>query len=406
MAEQLPSLYTFGQVQVDTSSLAALQGKLLAKEQAKQEALNKYFEKQMASLSKEGLYEKDVEPYEKKIANLKTKWNENKQDILKGGKAKSDFDNEFESIKNFIYKSKENKKNLTEAYKLQREGKLGTDDDMNVIRAMETSQDDPLGYKPDGTRYGWKDFSEYVPPFDDKQRGTYFKTIEGYTSDPAATGKVVKKKNAAGDIEEFSEIKYSDNQLREMIDGAVISLPSSKIPYTFYQQLSRNPTDPRFVRLKEAWDNSKLYPGDEMDTPEDLAKADIIREYYGKIIERPVKTIQMPQRTGGGGKKGAGDKFEDYYIINQYTPVQIPGTNKKGVKATSVSVAQRETIKNLGLIPAYINGEDWYIYGGPGRWEDDEGNYITDEDIANKTAPAELKRERKGGGRPSIRGRY
>lgn len=400
MAEQLPNLYTFGQVKVDTSSLADLQGKLFAKEQATQEALNKYFEKQMSSLSKEGLYEEDVKPYEKRIEKLKTKWNENKQNILKGGQAKSDFDNEVESIKDFIYKSKENKKNLVEAYKLQREGKLGTVDDVEVIKAMETSQDDPRGYKPDGTRYGWKDFSEYVPAFDDKKRSEYFNTIQGYTSDPAATGKVVKKRNAAGDIEEFSEMKYSKGQLKEMIDGAMISLPSSKIPYTYYQQLKRNPTDPRFVKLKEVWDNSKLYPGDEMDTPEDLAKADIIREFFERVIERPSKTINIPQRSSA--PKGAGDKWTDYYFLGDYSPVAIGKTGQKGILARNLTPRHQNVIEKLNLKPIYDSEtqEYWYFYKEPGKWvaQGRAGQtVVTEDDVAEADAPADVKRKQKAG---------
>lgn len=396
MAEQLPSLYTFGQVKVDTSSLAALQGKLLAQQQAKQEALDKYFEKQMASLSREGIYEKDVNGYEKRIADLSKKWKEGKQDIRKGGKAQVDFENEVQKIKEYVYQSKENKKNLVEAYKLQREGKLGTDDDISVISYMETAQDDPSGRKPDGTRYGWKDFSAYVPQFDDKARTSYFSNISSGI-EPTQKKKVSSKSVPGGDVEEVYEISYSPTEVKFMVDKALQSLPTSKIASTYYQQLKSNPTDARFVKLKEAWDKSKLYPGDEMDTVEDLAKADIIREFLFRPPQKETVSRNIPQRSGGQRTSGPGDTWESYYIISKKPTVPIPGTNKRGVKATDVSTAEREIIKSLGLTPAIINGEDWYISGGPNRWEDDLGNFVTDEDIANKTAPAELKRARKGG---------
>ncbi len=399
---QIPNLYTFGQVQVDTSDIADLQGKLLAQRQAKEEALNKYFEKQMGSLSREGIADNDVKDYDKSISELKNYWKQNAQNIRRGGQSKIDFDNKVQEVKDLVYKSKEKKKELLEANKLRLDGKINTDDDLFVIQQMEKPVKDPSRMKADGSPYSFKDFGTFVQPFDPNKRKSFFAVVsEGI--EPSAEKSIKKRTLPGGDIEETFEYSYTPQQLKFMQDKAALSLTTDGVAKNYYQKLLANPSDPNnantLAKLNEAWNNSGLHKGDTMDSPEDLAMADVLLEFYSRPKPTKPKTYNI-SKTGGAGGGGPKDKWEDYYFLDKYTPVPIGNTGKQGIEATSVSAAQRKILDNLKIVPFYDvqSGKDYYIYDKPGQWRGEDGQIVTNDDVAEVSAPQELKRTRKAGG--------
>jgi len=400
MAEQLPNIYTFGQVKLDTSSLADLQGKLLAKKQAKEEALNKYFEKQMGALSSEGIAKNDMPDYEKSISELKDYWKQNAQAIRKGGQSKADFDNKVQGIKNFISESKD-KKSQTLKYREQFQfgNKIPTDTDMEILGYMELPIRSPKRINPKtGNPYGLTDLSVQIPPFTPSKKQSWIANISKDIQ--PVEGKPTKTIDKTSGKEIFTyPLSYDDKKIKFMADNAAASLRADREALNYYEQLKNEPTSPEFIELKNAWDASKMFVGDEMDTPEDLAKAEILREFKIKPRTR-TQVSDIPKATGGAGGGGPKTKLEDYFVLNKYTATEpLPdGSGRKGIRLNKINAADQKAIGKF-IIPAYIGGEDWYIVRKPGEWEGDEGKFITDEDLALDQAPKEVKDVYLGGGK-------
>ena len=402
MATPIPNIYTFGQVQLDTQPLAQLQGKLLAQQEAKQEALNKYFNKQMGDLSREGIAENDVADWNASLDELKNFWKSNSNQIKKGGEAKLDFDKRLQEIKDLTYQSKEKKKELNELGKMATiQGKQFTDGDMMVIDGMGKPIRSKERVNPStGKPWNYLDLSTQVPSFDASKRGAWFNNVSSGI-DPEVAKAVPKSRKTlpGGDIQEDIEYSYGDNQLKFMEKKAVSFLPADRSATTDYERLLTNPTDPRFVELKKAWDAAPWHKGDPMDTKEDLAAADVLREYYLRPPVRKPKTYQVSQG-GGGTAKAVDADIRPYLIFPKYTAatVTLPD-GRKAVPSTEISANDLSKIK---VTPEYIGGKDYYIVESDGVWRGEGGQKIVDEDLAVQAAPSDiresyLKKKTKGG---------
>jgi len=332
MATPIPNIYTFGQVQLDTQPLAQLQGKLLAQQEAKQEALNKYFQKQMGDLSREGIAENDV------------------ADVING-----------------IGKPIRSKERINPAT---------------------------------GKTWSYLDLSTQIPPFDASKRGAWFGNIS-YEIEPEVAKAVPKSRKTlpGGDIQEDVEYSYGDKQLKFMEKKAASFLPSDRIATNEYQRLLTDPTSKRFIELKEAWDAAPWHKGDPMDTIEDLAAADVLREYYLRPAAR--KPIKYQVSQGGGGTAKAVDAdIRPYLVFPKYTAATITlQDGRKAVPSTEISANDLSKIK---VTPEYIGGKDYYIVESDGVWRGEGGQKIVDEDLAVQAAPSDiresyLKKKTKGG---------
>ena len=405
MALQLPNIYTFGQVQLDTQPLAQLQGKLLAQQEAKQEALNKYFNKQMGDLSREGIAENDVADWNASLDELKNFWKSNSNQIKKGGEAKLDFDKRLQEIKDLTYQSKEKKKELNELGKMATiQGKQFTDGDMMVIDGMGKPIRSKERVNPStGKPWNYLDLSTQVPSFDASKRGAWFNNVSSGI-DPEVAKAVPKSRKTlpGGDIQEDIEYSYGDNQLKFMEKKAVSFLPADRSATTDYERLLTNPTDPRFVELKKAWDAAPWHKGDPMDTKEDLAAADVLREYYLRPPVRKPKTYQVSQG-GGGTAKAVDADIRPYLIFPKYTAatVTLPD-GRKAVPSTEISPNDLSKIK---VVPEFIGGKDYYIVEADGVWRGEGGQRIVDEDLAVQAAPSDIResylKKKMSGGKPS-----
>lgn len=396
MALQLPNIYTFGQVQLDTQPLAQLQGKLLAQQEAKQEALNKYFQKQMGDLSREGIAENDVADWNAELDELKNFWKSNSNEIKKGGEAKLQFDKRLQEIKDLTYQSKEKKKENNELLKMATiQGKQFTDNDMLVINGIGKPIRSKERINPaTGKTWSYLDLSTQVPPFDASKRGAWFNNVSSGI-DPEVAKAVPKSRRTlpGGDIQEDIEYSYGDKQLQFMEKKAVSFLPADRAATTDYERLLTNPTDPRFVELKKAWDAAPWHKGDPMDTKEDLAAADVLREYYLRPPVRKSKTYQIPQKSGGAGGTVDAD-IRPFLIFPKYSSkiVNLPD-KRKAIPAARISSTDLSKIK---VPPQFINGEDYYIVESDGVWKGEGpkgGQIIVDEDLALQAAPQNIREE-------------
>lgn len=329
MALQLPNIYTLGQVQVNTQPLAQLQGQLLAKKQAREEALDKYFEGKTKELTKKGIADNDVVGYENRLKKLQNYWTQNKADISKGGMSQRNFDYMVDDLRDYTGRSISKKDDLGKIYQLKIKGDIN-DDDIPLIRKIESPLDDPSRLKPNGMSYGLGDFSAAVQLPDTQKQDAFWnavsrdykpKVIE-YEKD--AKGNFISTPKGLGsftNVYKFTE-RYADDQILGMADRAAEFVATDKDFRTLYDNIlndaakatkENKPLDPRFVELKAAYD--KLYPGGIMDTPEEVAKAAAVVRYKKflntgekDVVDEKAKekyqnaSIISRQKAAGGGQ--------------------------------------------------------------------------------------------------------
>ena len=309
MALQLPNIYTLGQVQVSSQPLAQLQGQLLAKKQAKEEALDKYYNDLTGKITSAGMHSKDIPGFLKEKEDLAKYWNSNKNEISKGGLAKQEFDARANKIFSHVEQSKGDVKFLYDMRDKEIE-----DEDMPKLAARGRSIYDPAYYKDPNTLtpYDYSDFTHFVPLPDVAKQNSYWGAItQGfepktreyekdargniiYTPIPDSFGKKAKYKEG-----------YGVDQIKAMADRAASYVSTDEgykklynIPLNDAAKATKQnlPLSPEFVELKKAFDY--YYPGGIMDTPEEVAKAAAI--------------VRLQKIKNEGEEKIPGDKSKFY----------------------------------------------------------------------------------------------
>ena len=284
MALQLPNIYTLGQVQVSSQPLAQLQGQLLAKKQAREEALDKYFEVKTKELTKKGIADNDVSGYEARLKKLQNYWTENKADISKGGMSQRNFEYMVDDLKDYTGRSVSKKEELGKVYQLRIKGDI-SDDDIPLIGKIEAPLDDPSRLKPNGVAYGLGDFSAVVTLPDTQKQAAYWNAVSQDFKpkvrefEKDAKGNIKYAPTMPGSFTKVAKYteRYGDDQIKAMAERAADFASTDKSFRKLYNNLLSNPTDPKFVELKAAYD--QYFPGDIMDRPEELAKADAVIRY-------------------------------------------------------------------------------------------------------------------------------
>lgn len=341
MALQLPNIYTLGQVQVSTQPLAQLQGQLLAKKQAREEALDKYFEVKTKELTKKGIADNDVLGYEDRLKKLQNYWTENKADISKGGMSQRNFEYMVDDLKDYTGRSVFKKEELGKIYQLRIKGDI-SDDDIPLIGKVESPLDDPSRLKPNGVAYGLGDFSAVVTLPDTQKQAAYWNAVSQDFKpkvrefEKDAKGNITYAPTMPGSFTKVAKYteRYGDDQIKAMAERAADFTSTDKSFRKLYNNLLSNPTDPKFVELKTAYD--QYFPGDIMDRPEELAKADAVIRYKNFLNTGEEKftdvrgqkayenaLIASRQKTAGGEVD-----LSEYDLLGPYT--QSKGVKTRG----------------------------------------------------------------------------
>jgi hypothetical protein len=345
MALQLPNIYTLGQVQVSSQPLAQLQGQLLAKKQAREEALDKYYNDLTGKITSAGMHSKDIPGFLKEKEDLAKYWNSNKNEISKGGLAKQEFDARANKIFSHIEQSKGDVKFLYDMRDKDIE-----DEDMPKLAARGRSIYDPAYYKDPNTLtpYDYSDFTHFVPLPDTQKQDSFWgavsrdykpKVIE-YEKD--AKGNIISTSKGLGSftkVYKFTE-RYADDQILGMAERAAEFVATDKSFRKLYDNIlndaakatkENKPLDPRFVELQAAY--QKSYPGDIMDRPEEVAKAAAIVRYK-KFLNTGEKDVvdekareKYQNALIASRQKAAGGEVD----LSQYDLLG-PYTASKGVK--------------------------------------------------------------------------
>jgi hypothetical protein len=320
MAVSIPrEIFTLGAVQFSTQPLAQLQGQLLAKKAAKEEALNKYFYDLQGKINTAGVRQVDVLGIDQDIKNWQQSWNKDAK-----GLEKLEHQANYQNILRRIDQSKNRAKLEMDLGKMRVEGKYDPDeDDLQVQQRIGLSVYDPRSYKADGvSEYGLGDLSPSVPEFDATKQNQFFSAVtKGKTAGevPDTSRAPIIEKGTGYIITPFKK-EFSKEQIIAMANDAGELTKADRVSRKYYNRILGNPESEQFINLKAAYDI--LSPGGIMDTPEEVAKADAFIRFSQPVEvgtkrvkeedwrERAMFQAFLRSQTGDSAAKG---EFIDYY---------------------------------------------------------------------------------------------
>lgn len=294
MALRLPdNLYTAGAVTFDSSPSVNLYNQLLLRKQARDEALNQYFNQLPAKLNTAGVRTQDLSGQQgginNDIENWRQNWLNNKEAIKKGGAAQQQYMAQYQDILRKIEQSKQRAKTELEIGKLKLENKYNPDDDdIHVLDKIGRSIYDPTSYKEDEvSEYGLGDLSPAVPQFDvNRQNQFWTAATRGLSPNKKYDEANIRRDAITGNaIVPFTE-SFNDEQIKQIGANARSLIRGDKSAAKYYgKMLSDVDHFGDWQRLNKQYQS--VY-GDKSfaDTPEKLAEADIILR------------AKQPQKTG------------------------------------------------------------------------------------------------------------
>lgn len=283
MAVSIPAgIFNLGAVKLDSQKLANLEGQLLAKKAAKEEALDKYFRDLRGKVNPAGMRGQDLAGWTEKYNEWVANGIKNKDAISKGGVSQQKHLLDYQDLMNDIEYSKSMAKFQDNLGIKKQEGKIDKMD-FPVIEKVTKSIYDPEHYKNPETKtpYSWGDFSENIPTWDIGKRKQF---VDYATSDFEPRVRINEKKvfdNVGKEWVTTYDLKHSDDDVRAMAERA-IAVNSDKSGVKTYNEILKGHGDPsknipptqEFVQLSNAY--SKVFKDDIMDTPAKVAAADII----------------------------------------------------------------------------------------------------------------------------------
>jgi len=117
-----PDLYTAGAVRFDATPSVNLYGQLMAKKQAKMEALDEYDRQRINSINPQGVRDVDRQRFDQRINDIKGYYNTNKDKIRRGNSAEAyEYEKMFRDVNQFVNQSKERTAKQDAAMKLYQE---------------------------------------------------------------------------------------------------------------------------------------------------------------------------------------------------------------------------------------------------------------------------------------------
>lgn len=299
-----PRMFTGGAVVFNSNPAVQFQAQQLAKKQAKEEALNKYFDDQLKSVNTEGLREIDLRDPEKKgrgiadrIETWANNWKSNKESILKGGDAKMKSDMELQDIRRQIAETKAGRTFFGDLGKAKAEGKFDPDEDeLKLLDKVSLPVYDPRSKKPDGTPYGWGDVAPVVPEFDAKKQNEYWlASTKGLQPGKQYDyDKLTVNAKTGQAIVPFKEA-YSPGQVKAIAEQAGEIAMNDKSVKKHFNKILDSPTSEEWEKLNKAYQS--VFGTDKIvSTPEQAAQADAIIRASVPTKEGQEQEINYAQR--------------------------------------------------------------------------------------------------------------
>lgn len=404
---RIPNVYTLGQIQLNTQPLVQLQGQLLAKRKAQEDALDKYFSDFAGKLTTTGMRQQDIPGFLKRKDELMKEGIARKDEIAKGGLAKQEFSSKFDNLFGDIERSKQAAKLQYDLAQAKQKGDLN-EDDFPTLDAISRSIYEDAHYKDPVTKetYSFADFSPAVNLPDTSKQASYWSAVsQGYTPklkeyEKDERGNIVYKPTMPGSftrVAKFNE-KFSDDQIVGMANRAANFTSADKSFRKLYTGFlneaakateANAPLNPRFVELKKVYD--QYFPGDIMDRPEEVAKADAILRFKTftntgeeKFTDVRAQKAYESALISSRQKGGAGEEVDLslYDVLGPYTETKgvqskglfggfFGGRGKTLVYRKDIDPKDYELIADKDVLPFVdANGEEFFeVDPNTGDWK-------------------------------------
>lgn len=388
-----PRMFTGGAVVFNSNPTVQFQAQQLAKKQAKEEALNKYFDDQLKSLNTEGIRPQDlVDPEKKgrgiidKINTWRQKWMENKEGILRGGQPKMQSDMELQDIRRQIAEAKAAGSFFNDLGKARAKGEYNPDEDeLQILDKVTKPIYDPESKKADGTPYGWADVAPVIPEFDAKKQNEYWlASTKGLQPGKQYDyDKLTINSKTGQAIVPFKEA-YSPGQIKAIAEQAGEIAMSDKSIKKHFNKILDAPNSEEWEKLNKAYQS--VFGTDKVvSTPEQAAQADAIIRASVPVKEGQEQEINYAQRLtdkkmmaaftsaliasrGGGNNetgKTTGNVLDDFpdtdfgtmKVVNGqwYDKDGNPKSGQVFLKGEFVPASLRSVMKSGGIDPDVLN---------------------------------------------------
>lgn len=275
MALHIPSnLYSGNAVVLDTRQPMQYYMQRMATQQAKNQALDSYYDKLHTAINPAGMRVQDIEGgFNKEIQDWRSFYNENKAAIkdpaMDNGKAYNEHMSRYQSLLGRTEASKDAAKKEMALATAKLSGKWDpTDSDLDVAHKISSSIYSPDHYKDGVTPYGIEDVSVSHPDFTPQLQNQFLKgSYEGFK--PAQNydfSKAVIDKKSGKQTVPYEE-RFSPEQLRTIGDRAGSQYEGSKPAKKFFETAIHEPAE--YQQLNEAF---KSVYGRDITTPREAAQ--------------------------------------------------------------------------------------------------------------------------------------
>lgn len=252
-----PGLYSFGNVELDSTPGVNMYTQLMARKQAKEEALDQYDRERLNSINDKGLRDVDRSGLDKRLNDIRTYYNQNKQQIRKGGAAQYNYEKMFRDVNSYINRSKEATAKQEAAMglyrdKLKLDGRI-PDDFITAVAANDKGLDekDYAGFDTVKWLSSPKPFNQqtHLKKYADLKRSAGMPIYEKIPDNPLKLNEVIVEKfddgakqviaaRSANDYE--NSYSFASQVQEEMKDP----ISRAKLEKTFKEQFGTMPQSP------------------------------------------------------------------------------------------------------------------------------------------------------------------
>lgn len=394
---------------LDSSPIMRRNLELQARQQAKEDALNQYFNDLPSKINTAGVRTQDLDNdfggINKDIQAWRDNWMKNAEAIKRGGAAQQQHMQGFQEILRRIEQSKNRAKTELEIGKLKLEGKYNPDDDdLNIIGTIGKSIYDPSSYKKDGvSEYGIGDLSPAIPEFDvDRQKKYWENVTKGMQAGKVYDYEKKRTDKTTGQaIVPYQKI-YSKEQIGAIAKNAANSVQDDKSARKYYNRILNDPKSTRWQELNKAYQS--VFGDKEMvSTVEQAAAADAIiraatpvevgeEQELNRQQAQEYKIYNMMYNRGsGGGGVDESNEFDRIPFELKNLPnkngviynkdLTSPFTGEWGIKGVNLPAQTRAILKSGGIeikenTPYWLDIEEGNVW----MIKDKNGNKVADRD--------------------------
>lgn len=270
-----PNLYTGGAVIFDSSPSVNMYGNLLARKQAKMDALDEYDRHRINNINPNGVRDQDREGLDQRINQLRLYYSKNKDRIRKGNSAESfEYEKMFRNVGSYINQSKERTAKQEAAMKFYQD-KLKQDGVVPEDFITEIEVNDKSLDSPDSQTFNLTKWLSTPKPFNQQ---TFLKGFSDVKRTPSVRTEPIKDQPLR--LNEITEETFDTGGKQVIANRAAERYENS---YSFRSQVQNEIKDP-IARARMEQTFREQY-GTNPQLPEDYATAFTLELLQPKITK-------------------------------------------------------------------------------------------------------------------------